>query len=254
MALFLVFLPGLLVVALLTLAERRRGGAQTDDWRNIQAWLVMLAVAFTLLNLLPPWRGAALIDGARLPFWAGFAIFFGVRDFGEYLFHRAQHRIPFLWAMHSLHHSDPDMAALTTNRHFWGDQLVKQLTIWSVSLMIISPTPAMFAIYGLLSSWNFLTHSRLPIDLGRWSWVINTPGYHRRHHSRLPEHYDSNFAAVLPIFDVILGSYHRPDGFPPTGLERKPEHLGELIIWPLIWNRPVAVEVEPLPVGVELIR
>jgi sterol desaturase/sphingolipid hydroxylase (fatty acid hydroxylase superfamily) len=40
-------------------------------------------------------------------------------DFGEYLFHRAQHRIPAMWAMHSLHHSDTAMNISTTQRHFW---------------------------------------------------------------------------------------------------------------------------------------
>src|SRR6185369_7058561 len=35
-------------------------------------------------------------------------------DLGEYLFHRAQHRLPLLWAMHSLHHSDLFHDAATT--------------------------------------------------------------------------------------------------------------------------------------------
>jgi hypothetical protein len=36
---------------------------------------------------------------------------------------------------------------------------------------------------------------------------------------------------------VDLG-YHRADGHHRTGLSRKPENIGELLIWPLIWNRP----------------
>lgn len=238
MHILLAFLPAIAIALLLAIAERFESGDRTDWLRNLQAWGLQFAVAAGLLPLIPQWTGGGLIDGARLPFWAAFPIFFVVQDLGEFLFHRAQHRVPWLWAMHSLHHSDPNMAALTTQRHFWGDQLVKQVTIWSVSLMVIAPTSAMLAAYGFIALWNFVTHADLPIDLGRWSWAINSPAYHRRHHSSLPEHYNSNFAAVLPIFDVICGTYRRPEGFPPTGLEHKPESFAELLIWPLIWSRP----------------
>ncbi len=250
MALLLAYLPTALVTLALLLAERGQApaleGARRDDWRNLQSWALCLMVSFTVLPLVPLWRGHALIDGARLSFWPGFALFLVVRDLGEYLFHRAQHAVPFLWAMHALHHSDPDMAVLTTQRHFWGDQLIKQLTVWSAALMVISPTNAMVAAYGLVSLWNLLSHARVPLNFGRWSWVINSPAYHRRHHSALPEHYDSNFAALFPIFDVIAGSYHRPRGMPPTGLERQPESLGDLALWPLVWHRtPPAPAPQP---------
>ena len=238
MMLLLALLPSLLVGLVLTLIERISGAARGDWLRNLESCALQLAAAITIMPLVPLWRGASLIDGAKLPFWLGCAVVLVVRDLGEYLFHRAQHRVPWLWAMHSLHHSDPDMNALTTQRHFWGDQLVKQVTVWSAALMVITPTPAMVGVFGLISLWNLVVHANLPLDFGRWSWVLNAPGYHRRHHSRLPEHYDSNFAALLPIFDVIGGSYHRGDGFPPTGLAHQPESLADLAIWPLIWDRP----------------
>jgi sterol desaturase/sphingolipid hydroxylase (fatty acid hydroxylase superfamily) len=137
------------------------------------------------------------------------------------------------------------MAALTTQRHFWADPMIKQVTIWATALMIITPTTTIYAAYGFVSLWNVFAHANLPVDLGRWSWIINSPAYHRRHHSIHPEHYDQNFAALFPIFDVICGTYRRPDGYPQTGLERRPRSLGEVLIWPFIWNRPVPVAEEP---------
>jgi sterol desaturase/sphingolipid hydroxylase (fatty acid hydroxylase superfamily) len=226
-------------------AAERLWGARPADWiRNLQSFGVYAIVAITLLPLIPEWKGFALIAGDKLPFWAGFALFFFVKDFGEYVFHRAQHRIPFLWAMHSLHHSDPDVDVLTTGRHFWGDQLLKAVTIWPVALMIVSPTPEMLAAYSVAGFVNCFAHSNLPIDLGRWSWVINSPAYHRRHHSTCVEHYDSNYAAVFPIFDVMFRSYFRPDGFPATGLASMPESLRQVIAWPLIWRRRSTPEGE----------
>jgi len=230
-------LPGPTVALVLTLIERWRGGRGADWRRNIEAWGVYFAATVLLLPLLHGWRGAALLDGARMPFVIGFVLFLVVKDFGEYAYHRAQHVVPWLWAMHSLHHSDPAMAALTTQRHFWGDQLLKQVTVWAFPLMLIRPTTAMLGAYGVCSLWNFVVHADLPLDFGRCSWLLNSPAYHRRHHSALPEHYDSNFAALFPIFDVICGSYHRPEGRPPTGLPRQPRGWGELVIWPLVWNQ-----------------
>jgi len=237
-------LPTLAVTTAILAFERWRGAPPTD-WRiNLQSWAAQLFIAITLLPLLPVWRGASLIDGARLPFWAGFPILLLVRDFGEYIFHRAQHRVPLLWAMHSLHHSDPEMAVLTTQRHFWGDQLVKQVTIWSAVVMIIRPTPALLGAYGVVSLWNLMSHADLRLDFGRWSWLINSPAYHRRHHSMLPEHYDSNFAALFPIFDVIFGSYYRPDGFPPTGQDHAPRNFVEMVAWPWLVGRSATVPTE----------
>lgn len=233
MGLFLAYLPQFLIVAVLTLIEHGRNPARSDWWINLQAWAVNFAVMFTILPLFQLGKLPSLIDGASLPFWVAFPIVLLVSDLGEYLFHRAQHGVPLLWAMHSLHHSDPEMSALTTSRHFWGDQLLKSVTIWAAVGAVIVPTHEILAIGALISFWHFVVHSRLRIDLGRWSWLVNTPAYHRRHHSALPEHYDSNFASLFPIYDVICGSYHRPDGFPPTGLDHAPKGLRDVIAWPL---------------------
>lgn len=241
MVVILVFAAGLVALEWLR-------GVRDTDWRNnLMAWAVAFFTGAAFIPLLPLWQGHGLIDGAALPFWAAFPIYLVVHDLGEYLFHRAQHRVPFLWAMHALHHSDPQMSALTTQRHFWGDQLVKTVTIWTAASLIISPTPALVFTYAVVGLWHFVVHSALPIDLGRWSWVLNAPAYHRRHHSLLPEHYDSNFAALFPIFDVIAGSYHRPEGYPPTGLGRAPRNVAEIAVFPLVFNDwQKAEEADPI--------
>ena len=226
------------LIALGLIAWERRIGAPQTDWKiNLQAWLLRIVGAFTVYGTVRAWSGPALIDGASLPIWASVILYVLVYDLADYLFHRMQHRIPVLWAMHSLHHSDPNMSVLTTNRHFWADPLFKSVTVWSAAALLISPTPTALVVYSTLGLWNFVTHSQLPIDLGRWSWVINTPAYHRRHHSALPEHYDSNFAAILPIWDVLFGDYHRPKGFPPTGFATRPVSLREQLLWPLYHRR-----------------
>lgn len=230
--LFLV--PSLVVVGVLTLLELRRG-ASLDSNRllNLQVWAVRFAATLILMPLVSFSVPVHLISGLHPVLM--FLAFFVVMDLGEYLFHRAQHSVPFLWRMHSLHHSDPDMNVTTTERHFWGDQFIKAVTIWPAAALIVQPTGLSFILYTVVAMWNYVCHSGLPLSFGRWSWVVNSPAYHRRHHSSLPEHYNSNYAGVLPIWDVLLGSYYQPQGHPPTGLDRKPSSLPQSLAWPLVY-------------------
>ena len=87
--------------------------------------------------------------------------------------------------------------------------------------------------YSIALFIQFWEHTNVRVNIGPLKWLFITPQYHRVHHSALPEHYNSNYAALLPIFDVLCGSYNRPDGWPPTGLDTKPESLGDLITWPV---------------------
>jgi sterol desaturase/sphingolipid hydroxylase (fatty acid hydroxylase superfamily) len=67
--------------------------------------------------------------------------------------------------------------------------------------------------------------------------MLNAPQYHRRHHSRRPEDTDCNFAALLPVFDVLSGVYRPPPlgDYPETGLGPGEGPAGVLsaLIWPL---------------------
>jgi sterol desaturase/sphingolipid hydroxylase (fatty acid hydroxylase superfamily) len=225
-------LPSLLVAATLTIGEHCLRPAKSDWWINLQSWATYNAAGLVVLPLFAVLEVPSLINGASMPLWLGSLVFLIVRDLGEFIYHRAQHSIPLLWSMHSLHHSDPEMSALTTQRHYWADQLVKAFTIWPLAALIIAPSGPILALYSAISLWHFVVHTRLPIHFGRWSWLLNSPAYHRRHHSRLPEHFNSNFAALFPIFDVACGTYHRPDGFPPTGLDQRPRSVLDLCSGP----------------------
>jgi sterol desaturase/sphingolipid hydroxylase (fatty acid hydroxylase superfamily) len=152
-------------------------------------------------------------------------------DLAEYLYHRAQHAIPWLWRRHALHHSDPCVSATTTERHWWGDLVIKALLFAPIAAAL-QPSPGDYEIYGAISLWNYVVHANLKLDFGRLNWVLNSPAYHRLHHARAPEHHGANFAALFPIFDVISGSYRRPEGYVETGLDREPQDLWEAIAWP----------------------
>jgi sterol desaturase/sphingolipid hydroxylase (fatty acid hydroxylase superfamily) len=220
-------------MSLLTLAELRLGAElSTGRLLNGGIWVIRLALGLALVPLVTLSVPVSLFDGTALGFVPGFALFLTAMDLGEYAFHRAQHAIPWLWTLHALHHSDPDMNATTTERHFWGDALLKAVTIRPAAALIVHPTVPIIFAYAVCSLWNYVCHARLPLTFGRLSWALNSPAYHRRHHSALAEHHNSNFAALLPLWDVMFGAYRVPSkAMPPTGLGYEPTPA-QAFAWP----------------------
>lgn len=180
-----------------------------------------------LINL--PDEGWGLLGSA--------AIFIIAMDFMEYGFHRAQHTLPFLWAMHSLHHSDPAVNVTTTTRAFWAEAAIKAVFVYPLVGILFHVTPAIFTIYGVSKLYDFVNHLNLRVHFGRFWIVLNGPQYHRIHHSSRPEQFNRNFAPFFPVWDWIFGTHHRPmpDEFPVTGLDTHdlPRNFFDALIWPV---------------------
>lgn len=201
-------------------------------FRHFNQTLVVPAVAAVSVALARK-AGLPSLHTSDWPLIWSVITFFLAMDLAEYLFHRAQHAVPFLWRMHSLHHSDPCMSALTTERHFWGDAYLRALFISPIIAVVLAPPGIAFGVYSLFGVYNVFTHANLPVSFGRLSWILNSPSYHRIHHSREAEHHGANFAAFLPIWDVLAGSYQRPTTSPATGLDGlAPRSLMEMLVWP----------------------
>jgi sterol desaturase/sphingolipid hydroxylase (fatty acid hydroxylase superfamily) len=79
------------------------------------------------------------------------ALYAVTMDFGEYVFHRAQHRFPVLWAMHPLQHSDRAVNVSTTQRHFWAEQAIKSATIYLMVGLLFRTSDRILVIYGVLT-------------------------------------------------------------------------------------------------------
>jgi sterol desaturase/sphingolipid hydroxylase (fatty acid hydroxylase superfamily) len=71
--------------------------------------------------------------------------------------------------------------------------------------------------------------------MGRLITWVNSPQWHRIHHSVHPEHHDKNFAALLPIWDILFGTAWVPklDEYPATGIIPS-EKVGiiDSVVWP----------------------
>jgi sterol desaturase/sphingolipid hydroxylase (fatty acid hydroxylase superfamily) len=191
---------------------------------------------------------------------ASFAVYLLTRDFLEYAWHRAQHAVPALWAMHSLHHSEESYNVMTGLRHFWAEAALKTILVYPLLAILLDVPPAFPAIAGFIYFINHLcAHLNVRLTLGRFAlWFMN-PQYHRIHHSIEPQHIDKNFADLFPFWDVLFGTavLPQPSEFPKTGLieGNKPKSLFEGLIWPLrgfvTYHRRTNAEID---IGVALNR
>jgi sterol desaturase/sphingolipid hydroxylase (fatty acid hydroxylase superfamily) len=120
---------------------------------------------------------------------------------------------------------DEGINVSTNLRHHWIEDLARIPTIVIPMALLFDLSPRSGGAAGMVfAGWTYFFHSNLRLHLGRFSWVLNAPQTHRIHHSRLSEHYDKNFAAFFPIWDVIFGTYFHPrrGEFPPTGVPDEP--------------------------------
>jgi sterol desaturase/sphingolipid hydroxylase (fatty acid hydroxylase superfamily) len=113
---------------LMPVAHMLGGGPSTEEASGLKAWL--------------PW----FEDHPYLLF----AVYYVVYDLTYYWMHRAQHVIPWWWAMHSMHHSQRQMSCWSNDRSNYLDGMLQSFVLASVGLAM-GVEPSEFAMLGLLS-------------------------------------------------------------------------------------------------------
>lgn len=191
------------------------------DGRNLAFGLfnaALLALLFAgLIAAVAAWADRAGFGLLRLvswPAWAETLLAFLLIDLWMYLWHRANHAVPFLWRFHRLHHSDPDMDVTTGVRFHAGEVVLSALARLAV-VPILGVSLWQVAFYEVVFLPVVLFHHS-NVSLPRWldyglMALIVTPAMHRVHHSRWLPETNSNYGSVLPWWDWILRSFRVHD-------------------------------------------
>jgi sterol desaturase/sphingolipid hydroxylase (fatty acid hydroxylase superfamily) len=193
------------------------GGILGEQLRELSPWSP-LALSFEPIAAVP-------LAGPSLEVLALTFAPLIVHDIWFYWAHRIEHRVPFLWEFHKLHHSDDLLNASTYARdHFLQAVWIGFFPIFTIGLFVDLSTvqAGEAALYStlFLVLLSMFYHSAIRVRVPWLNRVFVTPQVHRIHHSTDPAHYDRNFADVFPVFDMLFGTYHPPgrDEFPATGL------------------------------------
>jgi sterol desaturase/sphingolipid hydroxylase (fatty acid hydroxylase superfamily) len=185
---------------------------------------------FTVIHLLIHTSFAVLIvllsdackrNGFGLTYWlnasvtGSIIITFLVLDFfGGWLVHVVEHKTYFLWRFHVVHHSDNNVDVTTSLRHHPIESVLRGLFFFMGVVVAGAPMYAVMIFQTILILTAQFTHAN--ISLPRWldkmvSFVIVSPNMHKVHHHWLQPYTDSNYGAVLAIWDRLFGTYRKLD-------------------------------------------
>ncbi|WP_118180990.1 sterol desaturase family protein [Paraburkholderia phosphatilytica] len=139
--------------------------------------------------------------------WLSFAVLFIAQDFLYYVFHRASHRVRWLWAAHVVHHSSQRMNFSTAFRQSLMYPVAGMWVFWTPLALFGFPPHQIVAIVLINLAFQFFVHTQAIGRLGWLEYVLNTPSIHRVHHARNDRYIDRNYAGVLVIWDRLFGSY-----------------------------------------------
>lgn len=136
---------------------------------------------------------------------------FVAQDFLYYWFHRASHRIRWLWASHVTHHSSERLNLSTAFRQSLTYPVSGMWLFW-LPLAWLGFAPAhIIAVVAINLGFQFFVHTQAIGKLGWLEHVFNTPSIHRVHHARNPKYIDRNYAGVLVVWDRLFGTYVEED-------------------------------------------
>lgn len=141
-----------------------------------------------------------------IPIIIQYGLIFVAMDLSFYYWHILNHRVPFLWRFHNVHHIDLDLEVTTAFRFHFGE-MIFSIGFRALQVIVLGVPPELFFIYeGVFQAATEFHHSnvRLPIRLERGLVrIIVTPRMHGIHHSIVEEETNSNFSIIFSFWDRL---------------------------------------------------
>lgn len=179
---------------------------------------VLIAFGLTSADALKAGTYGGFGPVARQPVWLQAIEIYLLVDFIGYWTHRLFHRRGW-WPFHAVHHSSEDLDWLGSLRVHPINDLVNKLTQVSPILLLGFNPMVTLTSAPVLTLYAIFLHANVNWDFGPLRYVVATPVFHRWHHSKEREAWDKNFAGLLPIWDILFGTFYMPRG-------RMPENFG----------------------------
>lgn len=155
-------------------------------------------------------NGYGMLNMLTLPIWANILIALIALDCLIYGQHVASHKIPFLWALHKVHHSDRDIDASTALRFHPLEIIGSMLFKMGCVIALGAPAAVVILFEIILNGCAIFNHAniRLPNGIDKVLRIfIVTPDMHRVHHSTAIGETNSNYGFCLSIWDHLFQSY-----------------------------------------------
>lgn len=131
-------------------------------------------------------------------------------DLAIYAQHVAFHKVPPLWRLHRMHHSDIELDVTSGVRFHPLEYVLSMAIKIAVVALLGAPAPAVILFEVLLNATAMFNHGnlRLPERLDRlMRAVLVTPDFHIVHHSTRRDEHDRNYGFNLTWWDYLFRTY-----------------------------------------------
>ncbi len=144
----------------------------------------------------------------------------------SYWQHRYFHEHARLWRFHLLHHAGARLDLFRAGRFHFVDFSTVAFLAYLPLVVFRTPENVITLLAVTVSALGLLHHGNVRCRTPAWlDWLICTPAVHRMHHSRSRGESNANYANTVMIFDVIFGTYARPDPVGPAEVGVEGEQL-----------------------------
>ena len=151
------------------------------------------------------WR-IGLLRQLRLPRVVRVLLGFLLLDYTLYLWHWINHRSPFLWRFHAVHHIDLDLDSTTGVRFHFGE-LAMAAGFRSLQVALLGVDSGTLRLWQQLLVLSVVFHHsnlELPADAEHLlNAIVVTPRMHGIHHSTRVDETNANFSSLLSCWDRL---------------------------------------------------
>jgi sterol desaturase/sphingolipid hydroxylase (fatty acid hydroxylase superfamily) len=201
-----------------------------------------LVSASSLLILAERYSDKGLLNTLSSPAWKA-VLSFLLLDLLMYLWHKASHSFDCLWMFHRVHHNDPYLNISTSFRiHFlelFITNILKAILIITLGVgeAIVLTSEAIMTLFIMFhhSNISFIGEKLL-------GYFIIVPSLHRTHHSKQRCEHDSNYGAVLSLWDRLFGTLSEVESAEIGIKGSSPQDLVNLIKFGLTLHTPPAAQ------------
>jgi sterol desaturase/sphingolipid hydroxylase (fatty acid hydroxylase superfamily) len=159
-------------------------------------------------------RAFGALHALAAPAWLALPAGVVALDAVSYFWHRANHRVGWLWRFHRVHHADRAFQ-VTTALRFHPGELLMALPLRLAAIVLVGVSPLGVLVFEVVfGAMNLLEHGNFDLPRGlerRLMSVVVTPALHRLHHARSRAELDSNFGTILSGWDRALGTLRASD-------------------------------------------
>jgi sterol desaturase/sphingolipid hydroxylase (fatty acid hydroxylase superfamily) len=187
---------------------------------------LVTGISYFLYVVLSGWLGQSSLQvPPNVALWIVPIYAFLVVDFGYYFGHVLQHKLPFLWPFHEIHHSAEVLSLVTVYRIHPVEEMVNGVVhavLFAISAACLTSVTDIrvdpYELFGLnaltflyFALGSLFRHSHIRLSYGPvLERIFSSPAQHHVHHSVAAHHWNKNFGLTLSVWDVCFGTLYLP--------------------------------------------